>query len=87
MITIEQIYNRLKTLSWDMIVIDSSEEENYTFIYGQKGNIKMFFNLFSDDNSVLVNISTPNDKYVIEDNIENSIQRLVEVLKQNNIPN
>lgn len=46
MTTIEQIYNRLKSLSWDMIVVDSSEEENYTFIYGQKGNIKMFFNLF-----------------------------------------
>lgn len=84
MITIEQIYNRLKSLSWDMIVVDSSEEENCSFIYGQKGEIKMFFNLFPD-NEVLVNISTLYNKYVIEDNTENSVQRLVEFLKQNSV--
>jgi hypothetical protein len=53
-------------------------------MYGQKNDIKFFFNLFFEKNDVetLVNISTPNGKYVIEDNIENSIQRIFKIFQE-----
>jgi len=52
-------------------------------MYGQKKDVKIFFNLFFEENDVetLVNISTPNGKYVIEDNIENSIQRVFKIFQ------
>lgn len=54
------------------------------FIYvWKKKDVKIFFNLFFEENDVetLVNISTPNGKYVIEDNIENSIQRIFKIFQ------
>ena len=52
-------------------------------MYGQKKDVKIFFNLFFEENDVetLVNISTPNGKYVIEDNIENSIQGVFKIFQ------
>jgi len=81
--TFEEIRNELIPLSLDMFLTDISQEDECIFMYGQKNDIKFFFNLFFEENDVetLVNISTPNDKYVIEDNIENSIQRLLEIFQ------
>jgi hypothetical protein len=66
-----------------MFLTDISQEDECIFMYGQKNDIKFFFNLFFEENDVetLVNISTPNGKYVIEDNIENSIQRIHEIFQ------
>lgn len=81
--TFEKIRNGLIPLPLDQFLIDISQEDEYMFMYGQKNDIKFFFNLFFEKNDVetLVNISTPNGKYVIEDNIENSIQRIFEIFQ------
>ena len=81
--TFEEIKNGLIPLSLDMFLTDISQEDECMFMYGQKNDIKFFFSLFFEENDVeiLVNISTPNSKYVIEDNIENSIQRLLEIFQ------
>jgi hypothetical protein len=82
--TFEEIKNGLIPLSLDMFLTDISQEDECVFIYGQKNDIKFFFNLFFEENNVetLVNISTPNGKYVIEDNIENSIKQILEIFKE-----
>ena len=79
----EEMRNGLMQLSLDLLLSDISEEDECFFMYGQKKDIKIFFNLFFEKNDVetLVNISTPNGKYVIEDNIENSIQRLFKIFQ------
>jgi len=79
----EEIRNGLTQLSLDLLLSDISKEEECFFMYGQKNDIKIFFNLFFEKNDVetLVNISTPNGKYVIEDNVENSIQRLFKIFQ------
>lgn len=79
----EEMRNGLTQLSLDLLLSDISEEEECFFMYGQKKDVKIFFNLFFEENDVetLVNISTPNGKYVIEDNIENSIQRLFKIFQ------
>lgn len=76
--------NGLMLLSLDLLCTDISQEEECLFMYGQKNDIKLFFNLFfeNDDVEALVNVSTPNKKYVIEDNIENSIKRLFEIFQK-----
>lgn len=77
----------LNQLSLDMLLTDISQEEECLFMYGQKKDIKIFFNLFFEKNDVeaLVNISTPKGKYVIEDNIENSIRRIFEIFQTEKI--
>lgn len=87
--TIEQIHNGLTQLSFDLLSSNIAEEEECFFIYGQKKDIKIFFNLFFEKNDVetLVNISTQSNKYVIEDNVENSIQRLYEICQKKNYGN
>lgn len=79
----EKMRNGLMQLSLDLLLSDISEEDECFFMYGQKEDVKIFFNLFFEENDVeaLVNISTPNGKYVIEDNIENSIQRLFKIFQ------
>ena len=81
--TFEEMRNGLMPLSLDLFLTDISQEDECMFMYGQKNDIKFFFNLFFEENDVetLVNISTPNGKYVIEDNIENSIQRIFEIFQ------
>lgn len=83
----EEMRNGLMQLSLDLLLSDISEEEECFFMYGQKNNVKIFFNLFFEENDVetLVNISTPNGRYVIEDNIENSIQRLFKIFQTEGI--
>lgn len=80
----EEMRNGLMQLSLDLLFTDISQEEECLFMYGQRKDVKIFFNLFFEENDVetLVNISTPNGKYVIEDNIENSIQRLFEIFQE-----
>jgi hypothetical protein len=80
----EEMRNGLMLLSLDLLCTDISQEEECLFMYGQKNDIKLFFNLFfeNDDVEALVNVSTPNKKYVIEDNIENSIKRLFEIFQK-----
>lgn len=79
----EEMRNGLMQLSLDLLFTDISQEEECLFMYGQKKDVKIFFNLFFEENDVetLVNISTPNGKYVIEDNIENSIQRVFKIFQ------
>lgn len=79
----EEMRNGLMQLSLDLLSSDISEEEECFFMYGQKKDVKIFFNLFFEENDVeaLVNISTPNGKYSIEDSIENSIQRLFKIFQ------
>lgn len=81
--TFKEIRNGLIPLSLDLFLTDISQEDECMFMYGQKNDIKFFFNLFFEKNDVetLVNISTPNGKYVIENNIENSIQRIFEIFQ------
>lgn len=82
--TFEEMRNGLMPLSLDLFLTDISQEDECMFMYGQKNDIKFFFNLFFEENDVetLVNISTPNGKYVIEDNIENSIQRIFKIFQE-----
>lgn len=82
----EKMRDGLIKLSLDTILTDISEEDECLFIYGTKNDIKLFFNLFFEKDNVetLVNISTSNGKYIIEDNIENSIQRLFEIFQAEN---
>ena len=82
----EKMRDGLVELSLDTILTDISEEDECLFIYGTKNDIKLFFNLFFEKDNVetLVNISTPNGKYIIEDNIENSIQELFEIFQAEN---
>ena len=79
----EEMRNGLMQLSLDLLFTDISQEEECLFMYGKKKDVKIFFNLFFEENDVetLVNISTPNGKYVIEDNIENSIQRVFKIFQ------
>ena len=79
----EEMRNGLMQLTLDLLSSDISEEEECFFMYGQKKDVKIFFNLFFEENDVeaLVNISTPNGKYSIEDIIENSIQRLFKIFQ------
>lgn len=81
---LEEIRNGLIPLQLDTFLTDISREEECVFIYGQKNDIKFFFNLFFEENDVetLVNISTPNGKYIIEDNIKNSIKRILETFQE-----
>ena len=74
----------LMQLSLDCLSTDISQEDECLFMYGQKNNIKLFFNLFFEENDVetLVNISTSRGKYIIEDNIENSLQQLFEIFQK-----
>jgi hypothetical protein len=85
--TFKEIRNGLIPLSLDLFLTDISQEDECMFMYGQKNDIKFFFNLFFEENDVetLVNVSTPNGKYVIEDNIENSIQRIFEIFQTEKI--
>ena len=80
----EEMRDGLMQLSLDLLCTDISQEEECLFMYGQKNDIKLFFNLFfeNDDVETLVNVSAPNKKYVIEDNIENSIKRLFEIFQE-----
>lgn len=80
----EEMRNGLMQLSLDLLFTDISQEEECLFMYGQKNDIKLFFNLFFEENDVktLVNISTPNGKYIIEDNIKNSIKRLFKIFQK-----
>ena len=80
----EEMRDGLMQLSLDLLCTDISQEEECLFMYGQKNDRKLFFNLFfeNDDVETLVNVSTPNKKYVIEDNIENSIKRLFEIFQE-----
>lgn len=80
----EEVRDGLMQLSLDLLFTDISQEEECLFMYGQKKDVKIFFNLFFEENDVetLVNISTPNGKYVIEDNIENSIQCLFKIFQE-----
>lgn len=72
----------LMNLSFDLLATDISIDEECLFVYAQKKDIKLFFNLFFERDSVetLVNVSTPSGKYVIESDIENTIQRLSEIV-------
>lgn len=85
--TFEEIINGLMPLSLDLFLTDISHEDECMFMYGQKNDINFFFNLFFEKNDVktLVNVSTPNGKYVIEDNIENSIQRIFKIFRNYSI--
>lgn len=78
-----EMRNGLMKLSFDLLATDISMDEECLFMYAQKKDIKLFFNLFFEKDFVetLVNVSTPNGKYVIEDNIENSIRRLFEIVR------
>ena len=78
MMDTKELLDKLKPLQMDVLTSDYSKEEECFFIYGQKGNVKFFFNLFSEKNNceALVNISTSNGKYTIEDNVENALQQL-----------
>ena len=80
----EKMRDGLMQLSLDCLSTDISQEDECLFMYGQKNNIKLFFNLFFEENDVetLVNVSTSKGKYVIEDNIENSLQRLFEIFQK-----
>lgn len=79
----EKMRNGLMQLSLDSYYTGISSDEGCLFIYGRKGGVKLFFNLFFEKNEVetLVNISMPGGKYIIEDNIENSVQQLFEILQ------
>lgn len=66
----------------DLIHTDISEEDECLFIYFQKGNTKVFFNMFYDDEvEALINISTEQHKYTIEDSIENGIKQMSVILR------
>lgn len=68
----------------DVIHTDISEEDECLFIYFQKGNTKVFFNMFYDDEvEALINISTEQHKYTIEDSIENGIEQMSVILRNN----
>ena len=80
----EKMRNGLMQLSLDMLSTNISKEDECLFMYGQKNGIKLFFNLFFEKNRVetLVNVSTPQKQYVIEENIENSLQRLFQIFQE-----
>ena len=80
----EKMRDGLMQLSLDCLSTDISQEDECLFMYGQKNNIKLFFNLFFEENDVetLVNVSTSRGKYIIEDNIENSLQQLFEIFQK-----
>lgn len=81
--TFEKLRSGLMQFCLDFYYIGISLEEECLFVYGQKDSIKLFFNLFFEKNEVetLVNISASTGKYIIEDNIENSIQQLFEIFQ------
>lgn len=82
--TFDNVRDCILQLSPDLYSISLSIEEECLFIYCQKDNVKLFFNLFFDDDKIepLINVSTPNDKYSIEDDIEQSTKKLQEILQQ-----
>ncbi len=74
-------YNDIKEIVPDVIHTDISLEDECLFIYFQKGNAKVFFNMFYDDDiEALINISAEQHKYTIEDTIDNGISRMSEIL-------
>ena len=44
--TFEEMRNGLMPLSLDLFLTDISQEDECLFMYGQKNDIKFFFNLF-----------------------------------------
>lgn len=68
----------------DIIHTDISKEDECLFIYFQKGSTKVFFNMFYEDEvEALINISTEQHKYTIEDSIENGIKQMSDILQNN----
>ncbi len=80
----ENVLEALKSLSLDWFHTDISQEEEYLFIYGKKRDVIIFFNLFFENNDVdaMVVVSTPKSKHIIEDDVENSIQKLFQIFQE-----
>ena len=75
-------FNNIIEKNPDLTHTDISEEDECLFIYFQKGKTKVFFNMFFDDEvEALINISTEQHKYTIEDNIENGIEQMSVILR------
>lgn len=78
----EKMRNAFIELSFDKFYTDISKNDECLFIYGIKGDIKLFFNLFFEVCTVeaLVNISTPGDKYVLNGDIESCVSEMFQLL-------
>lgn len=78
----EKMRNAFIELSFDKFYTDISKSDECLFIYGIKGDLKLFFNLFFEGNIVeaLVNISTPDNKYVLDGDIESCVSEMFQIL-------
>ena len=79
-----EVLNSIIEKNPDVVHTDISKEDECLFIYFQKGKTKVFFNMFYDDEvEALINISTEQHKYTIEDSIENGIEQMSNILRNN----
>lgn len=71
------VLNNIIKAQPEAVHTDISIEDECLFVFFQKGKSKVFFNIFFDDGiEALINISTEQQKYTIESNIENGISQM-----------
>ena len=51
---IKYVYEELKKMSLDKLWYDISVDDECVFFYGEKKDVKFFFNIFYDENEALV---------------------------------
>lgn len=80
---IKYVYEELKKMSLDKLWYDISVDDECVFFYGKKKDVKFFFNIFYDENEneALVNVSTIDKKYTIENKVEISLNKLKKIIK------